>query len=246
MPTNKRIKKIKNAKTRKINSYGKSHVGRERTNNEDSWAFAKVNTTTKILVVADGMGGHNFGEVASKTAVHVFMDYLVKLFYAKKNLSSLVVIKHLKEAIHQANEAILEKQKEDKAYEGMGTTFTCVVLMGQDCLIANVGDSRAYVLSKDTYKLEQKTVDHSMYGNILTRCLGSQGETTKPDFFTTGLLPGDKIMLCSDGLYNMIPDNEIRAIMLEERLAPLIVKELIHVANRKGGKDNITVVLTTV
>ena len=197
------------------------------------------------------MGGHNAGDYASSHAVRILVDEIRE----DTDYNPVKVIRH---AIETANTEIIEQAQKDEKLRGMGTTMVVATIVGQYAYVANVGDSRLYVVDK---QLRQITRDHSLVQemvrmgeitaeearnhpdkNIITRAVGVLPEVTA-DFFEISLKPGDEILMCSDGLTNMIEDDEIRHIVLGQRDIVEKAEKLIETANRNGGKDNITVVL---
>ncbi len=209
----------------------------------------------RLYAVADGMGGHAAGEVASQQAIST----LFKEYYASP---SIEVIERMKEAIEAANAEVHAQASLDRAKAGMGTTLVAAVLHGDDLYVANVGDSRAYLVREQS--IEQITRDHSwvneqvqagiiteqearehLYRNIITRSLG-----TKPDvdidFFQKKMQPGDVLVLCCDGLSNEVEDDEIARIVSTTHSAQEAVQKLIDLANQRGGPDNITAIVVRV
>ena len=236
-----------------MKSFSLTDVGQVRNQNQD-YVYASeqpIGNLPNLFVLADGMGGHNAGDFASRCAVSVIEASV------KKDMS-FNPIKIMRHAIEEANEKIHELAKEDAAKAGMGTTLVAVTVVGYYAYVANVGDSRLYLIRDD---IRQITKDHSLVEemvrsgklkkeearkhpnkNVITRAVGVEREVNI-DFFDLRVRKGDKILLCSDGLSNMLEDNEIREIVtsggdVEER-----ARKLITAANQNGGKDNISVVL---
>jgi len=248
----------------KINVFGKSDKGMVRTNNEDNYC---IDESIKLFVVADGAGGHLSGEMASKLAVEVIPEQMKhmlidgqKMQIGKYNPKFSEKANMLTTAVEFANRVIFEaSQKYPKNY-GMATT--CVaVLFNDDKTISytNVGDSRIYLIRDN--KMSQITNDHSLvqeqvrqgiisaeeaekveYKNILTRALGSV-ENVEIDTNEIAVNNGDYLLLCTDGLLRMVDDPVIIRSIIENKEPQKIVSELVGLANEKGGKDNITVVL---
>jgi PPM family protein phosphatase len=249
---------------------GLSDVGRRRKSNEDSFAISGDGT---LLVVADGMGGHAAGEVASRLAVesierHIsgsdprkeptlpasfrspFGDEAVLPAPARRVLN----------AIRLANQEIVRSVRKDSSMRGMGTTVVIAHIQGSRAYIGSVGDSRAYLVHDGS--LRQLTSDHTLVNeqvragalstqearrhparNILTRAVGSQDEV-EPDLIQEDLRPGDLLLLCSDGLTTMVEDGEILKTVLAHRDDPAAAcQALIDLANGHGGDDNVTVVV---
>ncbi len=209
-----------------------------------------------IFVVADGMGGHRGGEIASELAV----ETVISLYYASNEKEPT---KTLAECFTEANKRILEKSASEVDLAGMGTTCTTLVIRGGNAFLAHVGDSRAYVLRNGD--LIQLTEDHSLVGemvrsgilsnedaqnhpkrNVITRSLGTH-EDLAPDFPATPytIAEGDVFVLCSDGLTSMVPDADVKRAVASHD-ARRACRALIDLANARGGKDNITVQIVRV
>jgi protein phosphatase len=231
-------------------------VGQTRSRNQDFVAIEIPSGETlwtkgALYLVADGMGGYQAGEVASQQAGQTLIDE----YYADPQTD---VAASLDQATQRANTAVYYKAQSDLKLVGMGTTIVAAVVRGAQVHIANVGDSRAYLLRGKT--VEQITKDHSFVQeqvdadiltpeaarthpqrNIITRALGHQLEITV-DVFETQLVPGDVLLLCSDGLSGLVRDEEMADILRHHSLPQAIV-HLIETANRRGGPDNISAVL---
>jgi PPM family protein phosphatase len=222
----------------------KTDTGRQRHANEDSY-FAQ----TPFFAVADGMGGAQAGEVASRIAAGAF----------EQGVDSNVSPEgQLKEIAQGANREIHELAQKDSSRAGMGTTLTAALVQGDEVALGHVGDSRAYVLRDG--ELKRLTKDHSLVEelrrqgrlteeqaeehpqrSIITRALGPEPEV-KVDTMTYTAKDGDVFLLCSDGLTTMVTDEEIRKILLESRSLRSAVNKLVDAANGRGGRDNITAV----
>lgn len=238
-----------------------SDVGMVRTNNEDAAIIlvpddeAVLHKRGYLLILADGMGGHNSGEVASRIAVEVFG----REYYN----NDLNIIKSLKHALEKANKAIYESSLTDAALRGMGTTITGIVIKNKEIYLTQVGDSRAYLfkggvpsqLSKDQtlvqYKIDRGEIRPEEAGthperNVLTNALG-----TKP--FIDGeikLLQFDwnddvSILLCSDGLYEYVKEKEMAELLKAEINIEKVAMEMVENAKNRGGHDNITVIIAS-
>jgi len=220
-------------------------VGRQRDANEDSYVTAEP-----VFVVADGMGGAQAGEVASRTAVEVFQTTTPPDGTPEQQLTSMVL---------EANRRIFELAQSDESRRGMGTTLTAAMLDDDGVSVGHVGDSRAYRLRDD--KLEQLTHDHSLVAelersgqlspgaaehhpqrSIITRALGPEPEV-EVDAHTHAARPGDVYLICSDGLTSMLSDDEVGALLRGAADLESAADALVRAANQSGGKDNITVVL---
>lgn len=204
-----------------------------------------------LFIVADGMGGHNGGDYASKLTVETMLTEIADSF--EKN-----PVKIFGKAISKANDVIRRKAEEIPDMEGMGTTVVAATCMGRFLQVANVGDSRLYVVGKG---IRQITKDHSLVEemvrvgtiseaearnhpdkNIITRAVGAS-DSVEADYFTVELEAGDSVLMCTDGLTNMLEDEEIRMILGGARDIVEKAQALVNAANANGGKDNITVVL---
>jgi protein phosphatase len=228
---------------------GLTDPGRQRDHNEDDFALAPE---LGIAVLADGMGGHNAGDVASELAVSTTMAIL-------RQTAGLSAHDRLDTAIHAAHATIREKAASSARFHGMGTTIVAVLLEGDKLAVAHVGDSRLYrlrrgelkALTKD-HSLLQEFIDKGLYSaeearakvarNILTHALGLE-ETLKLAIGEHRIEAGDRYLICSDGLYEMVNDTEIGALIGRPLKAAEVCPVLIELANAKGGKDNITVVV---
>ncbi|HCU25134.1 MAG TPA: Stp1/IreP family PP2C-type Ser/Thr phosphatase [Deltaproteobacteria bacterium] len=249
----------------KIESYGISNVGMKRNQNEDSYL---INDEICLYMVADGMGGHLGGEYASKLAVGTVEEIVHALRFDPDATQILGVNTEgsspghqLRHAIQEASRRIHDQALYDVNLRGMGTTAVAALFISPHLYIANVGDSRAYRLREG--KIEQITEDHSLVSeqvkagmisaadarghklkNIITRSVGYQ-EEVDIDLLDEAVRHGDKYLLCSDGLSNLVDDQEIERILQKYDLREACEK-LINSANSRGGDDNITVILLQV
>jgi len=237
------------------NSVYLSHLGLVRQNNED---FIFADDTLGIYLLADGMGGHNAGEVASEMAVKTAHTYLAErlLSDSDNEISTL-----LSEAMHVAHEAINMKTRNDLSLMGMGTTLVEVVVRDNKAFICHAGDSRAYHYRDALQRItrDHTVGDHMLENNFLpreripakqwhtlTQAVGF-GAPPVPDFNQVDLVSGDMLLLCSDGLTDMLTDEEIETIIKGGNLnIDSITKSLIEAANIKGGRDNVSVVLVKI
>lgn len=242
-----------------MKSFSVTDIGRKRTVNQD-YVFSseqEIGKLPNLFIVADGMGGHNAGDFASRYSVQKVTEYI-------RNCKDITAISTLDRAIRYANKMLRQKSAEDEALEGMGTTMVAATVSSERKLIvANIGDSRLYVI-RDTIK--QITKDHSLVEimvengeinaadarfhpnkNVVTRAIGGSDDDACADFFEVDLKEGDMILLCSDGLSNMLGDDEILQIIkaLSDEI-DVAAKALIDSANEHGGKDNIAIVLMKV
>lgn len=231
-----------------------SDVGKKRTQNEDSFYVSDFLKNTGYIIVADGMGGHNAGEIASKMAVDTIREY----FSNHSDWKTINDIrKILKESIEEANIKIFEESKKDETLFGMGTTIVLCLIEENNLYIANVGDSRLYHIKKDV--INQVTKDHSLVQelidqgeiseeeaenhpnkNVITRAVGTN-ENVEIDFYKFCAEEDDTVVICTDGLSNMVKKNEILNISKECDDVDICAKKLIDNANLNGGPDNITV-----
>lgn len=232
-------------------------VGRIRDINQDSFYCSDIEGLP-LYVVADGMGGHNAGEVASYIAI----ESVKEVFHKNKELllaKEIEIPQFINDALNTANERILEKSNKEERYNGMGTTITLAFIQDDEIFIGHIGDSRAYLLSNG--ELIQLTQDHSLVAellrkgsiseeeamnhpqkNIITRALGTD-ENVKIDILSRKIKKEDILLLCTDGLTNMVSENKIKEIIIESKDLQTASNILINTANELGGLDNTTVML---
>lgn len=222
-------------------------VGRVRTHNEDA-----VLAQPPLFVVADGLGGHEAGEIASSIAIETVRDHAPRRPDAKA----------LARAVKAANREVLRSAREGLGKHGMGTTLTAAIVEGTRVAIAHVGDSRAYLLHEGT--LQRVSEDHSMVADmirrgqlteaesryhpnrsVITRALGTDVNMIA-DTYEFDAAPGDRLMLCSDGLTGMLEDGLIAEVLSEERAPDVAARTLIDSANGAGGHDNISVIIVDI
>lgn len=230
--------------------------GCKRKNNED---FLFVDTERNLFIIADGMGGHQAGEMASKLAVETAEQYLTK-----EKISNIIctdgdIKEVINASIDTANKVILEKARLHRKLSGMGCTIIIAIAEGNLFHIGHVGDVRAYVICEDTISL--LTEDHTVINeliksnritveeakkhplrHVLSKAVGNK-DNVDPDYNQILIKPGDYLLLCSDGLTTMMDDNIIKDIVVQEKGADIIKEKLIEKAKEFGGKDNITVIL---
>ncbi len=226
----------------KIEVGSTTDIGRVRERNEDS-----ILVTHPLYVVADGMGGHRGGQVASQVALETMEEL------ATEGSGSLA------DHVRRANRAVWDRSVEDERLSGMGTTLTAARIDGASALIAHVGDSRAYLLRDGM--LRQLTTDHTLvdrmvksgeiteaeaevhpHKNVLTRALGTD-EQVEVDEDSLALADGDRLLICSDGLTGMVTEDQIQAILENSDHPQQAADRLVKAANRAGGIDNISVVV---
>ena len=238
-----------------MQSSGITDTGSKRKNNQDSIFFSDepVGSLPNLYIVADGMGGHRAGDKASRMAIDITVEFI-----KKSTLENPIAI--LKRAMIYANNEIYKSANKDPDLIGMGTTMVAAVALDGKLYVANVGDSRLYVVNND---IRQITMDHSLVEemirsgelerkkgrnhpekNIITKAMGSRDEVV-PDFFEIDMEPEDKYVLCSDGLSNMVEDDEIRDIVVDYIDIEDAARALVDRANYYGGSDNISVVIVS-
>ncbi len=243
-------------------SAGRTDVGRKRENNEDSFF---IDDQVGLYIVADGMGGHRAGEVASNTVVSSVKDYM-EAFHTSQaaqeardegNMSpAATAVSH---SIELANRVVYQLSQDQGSYKGMGSTAAVAYFHNGTLVTANVGDSRIYLVRQDS--MEQLTEDHTLLAehmkknpkwdpntasipmkHILVRAVGIH-ESVEADVYEMQPLPGDLILMCSDGLTDMLSDEEIHEAVLQGGELGEICNRLIDMANERGGLDNVTTVL---
>ena len=251
-----------------IETGGVTDVGRRREHNEDAWTVFPVAGEASreagrlVCVVADGMGGHLAGEVASARAV----ETIERELRAAEPGDPAVA---LRSALEQANAAIWSEARDDPAKAGMGTTVVCAIVdstagaaCGARAWLANVGDSPAFLIAADGTAARQLTRDHSWvaeqvaagdlrpeeaeshpYRSILTRCLGTEPAVEVDLYEPIDLQPGDSLVLCSDGLTEHVGAEEIAPIVARSAGPEVAARALVDLANKRGGRDNTTVVI---
>lgn len=236
-----------------IKSFSVTDIGRKRKLNQD-FVYSSdepVGNLPNIYIVADGMGGHRAGDYASKCTVETMVRE-IRGCYEKSP------IRILSKAIRVANDQVRRKAREDESLFGMGTTVVAATCLGRYLQVANVGDSRLYIINDE---IRQITRDHSLVEemvrmggldreaarnhpdkNIITRAIGAR-DTIEIDFFHEELKSGDIVLMCSDGLTNMLEDEEIGRILKSQGTIEERAEKLIEAANSNGGKDNIAVII---
>lgn len=245
--------------------YGvKSHKGMIRELNEDSYnvIFGTSKTINAAFIVADGMGGYSAGEVASKMAVDYISQCIESIESILENLDKEDLPQFVERIIEDANNIIYEKSSEPGQYCGMGTTLVIAIFLDTEIIIGHVGDSRAYMVRNGNIK--QLTTDHSYVEelikngsltrgeaenhpqkHVITRALGCF-EKVEADVCSYDIFGDDVFILCTDGLTNMISDDKIKKIVEEQEDPQAACTELVEIANKNGGNDNITVVVVRV
>lgn len=237
-----------------MKTFSMTDKGRTRETNQD-FVFSSekpVGNLQNLFIVADGMGGHNAGDYASRYAIEIIVKEIME---CRKTEPAAI----FGQAIAQANSALVKKAAEDVQLYGMGTTAVLAALEGNSLWVANIGDSRLYLLGEEG--IRQVTRDHSLVEemvlrgelqrsearlhpdkNIITRAIGATDEVNA-DIFEIEIQQDEQILMCTDGLTNMVEDEEILAIARSQRDIVEQVEKLVERANENGGKDNITVIM---
>ena len=239
-----------------MKTFSITDIGMVRKVNQD-YVFCYKNPIGplgNLFIVADGMGGHNAGDYASRYCVEKVTEQ-IKISAVRSPISLL------DQAIHDANEAVYVKAEAEEELQGMGTTIVAATILGNELYIANVGDSRAYLVRE---QIHQITEDHSLVEemirsgdiepedarshprkNVITRAIGSTS-SVQVDFFEISVMKGAILLLCTDGLTNMVEDERINTIIKEASDIEMAGKELVRTANENGGRDNIGLVLVQI
>lgn len=239
-----------------MEAFAKSDVGKAREMNQDYYYISPEESQIKLFILADGMGGYKGGEIASKLATISVKNYI------ESNFEVIIkekdeILKLIKSAIEYANMVVYERAKEDKELEGMGTTLEVCLIYNNKVYLGHVGDSRIYRMRNDV--LRKLTTDHSYVEklvkdgtitreeayshpkkNMLTKALGCT-VFVEPDVTVKGFIKDDIILMCSDGLTNMIKEEEIYNIIKNDY--KIATQKLIEKANENGGYDNITAII---
>lgn len=231
-------------------------IGKSRTVNQDAYMARLLDDTAAFAVVCDGMGGANAGNVASSKAAKAVYEYVMRSW--QEGMSDSQIKKLLCSAVMSANVEIYDSSQADEELKGMGTTVVAVIMINNVAHIVHVGDSRAYLVSNDT--LSQITTDHSMVQkmiesgqltadearlhpkkNVITRALGV-AEDVNIDYNEISCSKDDMLLICTDGLSNMVESNDILRVVSENKTEN-IAAALVSEANNNGGSDNITTVI---
>lgn len=237
-----------------MRAYGMTDIGKKRVVNQDNIyvSTTPVGNLPNLFVVADGMGGHKAGDFASRFAT----DVVIESIQSNKDTH---IVSILTKAVNDANTQVFKKSESAENYKGMGTTLVIATIVDNELITTNVGDSRLYLIEGDS--IFQITEDHSLVAemvrlgqidkseakerpdkNIITRAIGTN-DYIQADFFTNKLENNDYVLLCSDGLTNMLDDDEILAVIKSDISLEDKTSNLIDMANQKGGKDNIAVII---
>lgn len=231
-----------------------THVGKVREINQDSLT---ADPARGLFVVADGMGGHLAGEKASMSAIETIGERLSGEALERSTEADLLQV--IGDAIQAANRVIVQASLSDASMRGMGTTATVALASQQAVYLGHIGDSRAYLMTGE--HIEQVTEDHSVvaqllraraitpqeaarhpYRNVITKCLGMQMDV-EPDTMLVSWSPGDRLLLCSDGLSGLVSDEEMLKVVTDVAAPQEACEQLVALANERGGFDNITVIL---
>lgn len=238
--------------------YGISDIGKKRKENQDRIYLADPDSGMELFILADGMGGANAGSVASSTAIEFVKNYIMDNFSEKSSREEIEEL--IRKAMYEANNFVYSKSKEVREYAGMGTTLITVILHKNKVYIGHIGDSRVYRIRKNF--MRQLTKDHSYVQalvqngsitkeeainhpqrNVLLKVLGCE-KNVESDIITKGFLKDDILLICTDGLTNMLESDEIYDLILENRDNPEdACKKLLDEANSRGGYDNISIIL---
>jgi protein phosphatase len=234
-----------------------TNVGNKRSMNQDYYFSSDepVGMLPNLYIVADGMGGHNAGDFASRFSVERFVSLI-------RESKERTPISAIEAALKTTNEELIAKAKSQREYDGMGTTFVMATLLSDGyLLIANIGDSRLYIVNDSIHQITQ---DHSLVAemvrngelkkeearfhpqkNVVLRALSTRS-VVNPDFYKIKVNRGDYILLCSDGLWEMVEEGELLKLVSEYEDVSDITDKMVFMANENGGKDNITVILMKV
>lgn len=247
-----------------VRFYGITDVGKKRDHNEDAYYYSE---SDHYGILADGMGGRHFGEVAAGMTVQVIREKFETFFprsvrqirYSDQTHCTDMVVCLLDDWIRDANFAVWSKGQREERFREMGTTLAMVYALPNIAVVAHIGDSRVYHLHED--RLEQVTDDHSFVNsqvatgamtkeeaqvstqkNIITRAIGTSRHV-KPEFKTRHMALGDRLLICSDGLTDMVEDEVIQDMLATGDKPQKILESLVNEANANGGRDNITILL---
>lgn len=243
-----------------MQAWGLTDPGMVRSQNQDDYAIIKLGKDQLLAVVCDGMGGARSGNIASKMAVDLFSNEIRKT--VRSNLKQDKIDKILTDALELTNKAVFEQSKLSEEYQGMGTTLVAALFQKDTVTVINVGDSRAYLFNKDG--VSRVTTDHSLVElmvqrgelskeaakshpgkNLITRAVGTES-SVESDIFHHRLNKGDSILLCSDGLSNLLSDQEILFEVIHGVHKSDCCQRLMRIANYRGSPDNVTIALISV
>lgn len=239
-----------------MRAFAKTDIGKARDMNQDYYYISKPEDKISMFILADGMGGYNGGEIASKLAT------MATLRYIQSNFENIPkereeILKLIKSAMEYANMVVYEKSKEQKELEGMGTTLEVCLIYNNKLYIGHIGDSRIYRLRGEFFRklthdhsyvqklvkdgtITQEEANHHPKKNMLMKALGCTA-FVEPDITVKGFVKDDIVLICSDGLTNMVEEPEIYNILKNE--GTLAAEKLVEKANENGGYDNITAIV---
>lgn len=238
-----------------MKGFAKTDVGKAREMNQDYYSIPSSENDLQLYILADGMGGYNGGEIASRLAAETTKNYIQNNF-KKIEHDKEAILKLVKNAMEYANMVVYEESKKDENLQGMGTTLDVCFIYNSKIYIGHVGDSRIYLIKKDiarkitkdhSYvqqlvedkKITREEAEHHPKKNMLLKALGCTSYV-EPDIRARNLEKDDMLLMCSDGLTNMVEENKIYEVVRENKeKAPEI---LVNLANNAGGYDNITVI----
>lgn len=244
------LKKFFQATPRPLVFSGRTDTGRRRSHNEDSFSSLR---NRRIFIVADGMGGHNAGEVASRLAIESLLDFLSEERITQARGKDEAIHELLLAGFHHANETVMAKAATDEQLQGMGCTMVACLLDRDHLHTCHVGDARCYLT--DRHRLTQLTTDHTALApvrspgqpetenpklrHVVTRAMGFPFPE-EPEYHKNLLRPGSRVLLCTDGLWNMIDSTRIEQILVNAASPEEACEQLVNAANEEGGRDNIT------
>ena len=244
------LRKICKSKPRGISFYGRTDTGMVRDHNEDSFCSLR---NRRLFVVADGMGGHNAGEIASRLAIESLLEFLSEEKIREIRGNDDEIHQSMLAAFKHANETVMAKAADDETMQGMGCTMVACLLDENRLHTCHVGDARCYLSEKGS--LQQLTTDHTTVAyinkidtnnneiqiprQVVTRAIGFHFPEG-PEYHKNILRPGSRILLCSDGLWNMVDHTRIEQILLNAPTPEKASETLVTAANEQGGRDNIT------
>lgn len=243
-----------------MQAWGLTDPGMVRSQNQDHYAIVKLGRDQLLAIICDGMGGARSGNIASQMAVEVFVEEVKRT--ARANMKPDRIDNMLEQALEMANEAVYEQSQLSEEYRGMGTTLVAAFFQKDQLTVANVGDSRAYLFNKDGVK--SITTDHSLVElmvqrgeitreaakfhpgkNLITRAVGTEAKVSC-DLYHLKLNKGDSVLLCSDGLSNVMSDQEILFEVIHGVNKNDCCQRLMNIANYRGSPDNVTVALIAI
>lgn len=243
-----------------MQAWGMTEPGMVRTQNQDDYRILKLGREQMLVMVCDGMGGARSGNIASAMAVDVFTEEVKRT--ARANMKQEKIDLMLRSALELANKAVHEQSQLSEEYQGMGTTLVAAFIQKDHVTVANVGDSRAYLFNRDGVSL--MTTDHSLVElmvqrgeltreaaknhpgkNLITRAVGTE-DAVECDLYHSSLAKGDCVLLCSDGLSNLLSDQEMLFEVVHGIRRSDCCQRLMNIANFRGSPDNVTIVLVNI